>query len=274
MVRFIKMHGLGNDFIIIEKSDGIKVTKDLVKNLSDRVKGIGCDLVVFLTNGDGKIFDLKADFFNSDGSKAEVCGNALRCIGKFFCNKLNKNNLVVETESGIIDIEMIEDEKISVDIGIPKFRWNEIPISKNLDTENLDIKLNYLKGGFAVNVGNPHIIFFSDKIEKEKFLQDSKKISNDKIFPHGVNISLVEIKSKKEINIITFERGAGLTNACGTGACASVIACHKLNLCNSSVRVRMIGGELDIEISPDNHIFMIGEAKEVFQGEFEINEFS
>ncbi len=274
MVKFIKMHGLGNDFIIIEKSNDIKVTKDLVKNLSDRIKGIGCDLVVFLNDGDGKIFDLKADFFNSDGSKAEVCGNALRCIGKFFCNKLKKNNLVVETESGIIDIEMVEDEKISVDIGFPKFRWNEIPISKNLDTENLDIKLNYLKGGFAVNVGNPHVIFFCDKIDKEKFLQDSKKISNDSIFPQGINISLVEIESKKEINIITFERGAGFTNACGTGACASVIACHKLNLCDNKVKVKMIGGELDIEISPDNHICMIGEAKEVFQGEFEIKEFS
>ena len=109
-----------------------------------------------------------------------------------------------------------------------------------------------------------------DKIEKGKFLRDSKEISNYKIFPEGINVSLVEIKTKKEINVITFERGAGLTNACGTGACASVMACHKLNLCDRRVRVNMIGGELDIEISEDRHIFMVGEAKEVFQGEFEI----
>tara|TARA_Y100001954_G_C15729689_1_gene562586 strand:- start:406 stop:1230 length:825 start_codon:yes stop_codon:yes gene_type:complete len=270
MVKFIKMHGLGNDFVIIRNSNVMKINRNLVQNISDRIKGIGCDLVVFLTDGDGKFFDLKAEFFNSDGSKAEVCGNALRCIGKFYCNKLKKKNLVVETESGIIDVEIIKNGKISVDIGIPKFRWNEIPINQNLDTENLDIKLNYLKGGFALNVGNPHVIFFSDKIEKGKFLRDSKEISNYKIFPEGINISLVEIKTKKEINVITFERGAGLTNACGTGACASVMACHKLNLCDRRVRVNMIGGELDIEISEDRHIFMVGEAKEVFQGEFEI----
>ncbi len=272
-IKFLKMHGLGNDFIIIENEKKINLKKNLIKNLCNRYQGIGGDLIVFLTKDSKNIADFKAEFFNSDGSTAEICGNALRCVGKFFCDKLKKRTLLVETKSGLIDIETISKEKISVDLGIPKFSWNQIPISRNLDTLNLDLNSGFLKGGAAVNIGNPHLIFFSKKIDKNAFIEHSKKISTNQIFTEGINISVVDIASKKEFLIYTYERGAGLTNACGTGACASVAVANKLNLCDKKVMVNMTGGSLEVEISNDDHILMIGNANEVFNGEFYIERF-
>ena len=272
-IKFLKMHGLGNDFIIIENENKINFKNDLVKNLCNRYEGIGGDLIVLLSKDSKNIADFKADFFNSDGSSAEICGNALRCVGKFFCKKLNKRNLLIETKTGLIDVEMISKEKISVDLGMPKFLWNQIPIGRNLDTLNLDLNYGSLKGGAVVNIGNPHLIFFSKKIDKDEFIKNSKKISTNQIFTEGINISVVDIVSKKEFLIYTFERGAGLTNACGTGACASVAVARKLNLCDQKVMVNMTGGSLEVEISNDDHILMIGNANEVFSGEFYIEKF-
>ena len=157
-VNFIKMHGLENDFVVFFW-DGSLPSKKSIKNLSDRKIGIGCDLSLFLKNSENKLVDYEANFFNSDGSEAEICGNALRCLGKLNFLKTNNKNCLVETKAGLIDIEYIDENRISVNIGVAKFHWEKIPLSKNIDSSNLGVNCDYLKNGFALNVGNPHVIF-------------------------------------------------------------------------------------------------------------------
>ena len=166
--KFLKAHGLGNDFVIFTEHSKLNISKKLVKFLSDRKKGVGCDLTVFLNKSENNYSDLVARFFNKDGSEAEVCGNALRCIGNYYFKKFNKKNVTVETNSGLIDVEKNISEKISVDLGKPNISWDKIPIKIDVDTQNLDFDFDYLKGGFAVNVGNPHVIFFVDNLNKSE----------------------------------------------------------------------------------------------------------
>ena len=271
--KFLKAHGLGNDFVIFTEHSKLNISKKLVKFLSDRKKGVGCDLTVFLNKSENNYSDLVARFFNKDGSEAEVCGNALRCIGNYYFKKFNKKNVTVETNSGLIDVEKNISEKISVDLGKPNISWDKIPIKIDVDTQNLDFDFDYLKGGFAVNVGNPHVIFFGDYLNVSKLKKDSEKIIKTNFFPSGVNVSIVKVLSRSKINILTYERGVGITDACGSGAGASVFASNKLNFCDKNVEVSMAGGNLFVEITRDEHILTIGEAKDVFVGQINLKDY-
>ena len=271
--KFLKAHGLGNDFVIFTKHSKLNISKKLVKFLSDRKKGVGCDLTVFLNKSENNYSDLVARFFNKDGSEAEVCGNALRCIGNYYFKKFNKKNVTVETNSGLIDVEKNINEKISVDLGKPKISWDKIPIKIDVDTQNLDFDFDYLKGGFAVNVGNPHVIFFVDNLNESELKKDSEKIIKTNFFPNGVNVSIVKVLSRSKVNILTYERGVGITDACGSGAGASVFASNKLNFCDKNVEVSMAGGNLFVEITRDEHILTIGEAKDVFVGQINLKDY-
>ena len=271
--KFLKAHGLGNDFVIFTEHSKLNISKKLVKFLSDRKKGVGCDLTVFLNKSENNYSDLVARFFNKDGSEAEVCGNALRCIGNYYFKKFNKNNVTVETNSGLIDVEKNISEKISVDLGKPNISWDKIPIKIDVDTQNLDFDFDYLKGGFAVNVGNPHLIFFGDYLNVSELKKDSEKIIKTNFFPNGVNVSIVKVLSRSKVNILTYERGVGITDACGSGAGASVFASNKLNFCDKNVEVSMAGGNLFVEITRDEHILTIGEAKDVFVGQINLKDY-
>ena len=271
--KFLKAHGLGNDFVIFTEHSKLNISKKLVKFLSDRKKGVGCDLTVFLNKSENNYSDLVARFFNKDGSEAEVCGNALRCIGNYYFKKFNKKNVTVETNSGLIDIEKNISEKISVDLGKPNISWDKIPIKIDVDTQNLDFDFDYLKGGFAVNVGNPHVIFFGDYLNVSELKKDSEKIIKTNFFPSGVNVSIVKVLSRSKVNILTYERGVGITDACGSGAGASVFASNKLNFCDKNVEVSMAGGNLFVEITRDEHILTIGEAKDVFVGQINLKDY-
>ncbi|MAI29987.1 MAG: diaminopimelate epimerase [Rickettsiales bacterium] len=265
LYNFTKMHGLGNDFLIFPWSEQLP-QKNLIKALSSRSKGVGCDLVVFLVKLEKNIADYKTHFFNHDGTRAEICGNALRCIGKLHYERFNSKNCLIETDAGLIDVEINNDSTVCVDIGLPKFKWKDIPLIREMDGSNLGFDYSYLKNGFALNLGNPHLVFVVDKIDKKKLRKDSLEVRKSKIFPEGVNINVVEILKKNEISILTSERGAGVTEACGTGACASVIATNKMQLVESEVSVSMPGGFLKVEITSNEHIFMTGDATKVFEG--------
>ena len=265
LYNFTKMHGLGNDFLIFPWSEELP-QKNLIKALSSRSKGVGCDLVVFLVKLEKNIANYKTHFFNNDGTRAEICGNALRCIGKLHYEKFGKKNCLIETDAGLIDVELNNDSTVSVDIGSPKFKWKDIPLIREMDGSNLGFDFSYLKNGFALNIGNPHLVFVVDKIDKKKLTEDSLKVRNSKIFTEGVNISIVEILKKNKISVLTSERGVGVTEACGTGACASVIATYKMQLVENKVSVNMPGGFLKVEITPNEHIFMTGDATKVFEG--------
>ena len=269
-VNFIKMHGLENDFVVFFW-DGSLPSKKSIKNLSDRKIGIGCDLSLFLKNSENKLVDYEANFFNSDGSEAEICGNALRCLGKLNFLKTNNKNCLVETKAGLIDIEYIDENRISVNIGVAKFHWEKIPLSKNIDSSNLGVNCDYLKNGFALNVGNPHVIFFATTLDSLMLKKDAEIIKKKKLFPEDVNVSVVKVTSKNTISILTYERGVGLTKACGTAACASVVASNKLNLVEKKVIVTMSGGSLEVEVCKDENILMTGEANIVFKGKIDFS---
>ena len=269
-LNFIKMHGLGNDFVIFNSTEKKLHDPKFIKKISDRKTGIGCDLVVITKNSDTEYCDIYAKFINSDGTTAEVCGNALRCLGKEFFKLKQKKHLVIETDKRLIDIEDYGNGNICVDMGKPKYDCNSIPLSSENNNNTISFDLEYLKIGYALNVGNPHLVFFVEQLNKNLLEKNSKEIENLEFFPEGVNISIVKIINKQLVKIMTHERGVGVTQACGSAACASVLIAKEKDYVTDKVCVEMTGGKLNIEITSDNNVLMIGTAKKVFEGIMDI----
>ena len=271
-LNFIKMHGLGNDFVIFNSTEKKLHDPKFIKKISDRKTGIGCDLVVITRNSDTEYCDIYAKFINSDGTTAEVCGNALRCLGKELFKLKQKKHLVIETDKRLIDIEDYGNGNICVDMGKPKYDCNSIPLSSENNKNAISFNLEYLKIGYALNVGNPHLVFFVEQLNKNLLEKNSKEIENSEFFPEGINISIVKIINKKFVKIMTHERGVGVTQACGSAACASVLIAKEKNYVTDKVCVEMKGGKLNIEITSDNSVLMIGTAKKVFEGIMDIKD--
>ena len=271
-LNFIKMHGLGNDFVIFNSVERKLHDPKFIKKISDRKTGIGCDLVVITRNSDTEYCDIYAKFINSDGTTAEVCGNALRCLGKELFKLKQKKHLVIETDKRLIDIEDYGNGNICVDMGKPKYDCNSIPLSTENNKNAISFNLEYLKIGYALNVGNPHLVFFVEQLNKNLLEKNSKEIENSDFFPEGINISIVKIINKKLVKIMTHERGVGVTQACGSAACASVLIAKEKDYVTDKVCVEMKGGNLNIEITSDNNVLMIGTAKKVFEGIMDIKD--
>ena len=271
-LNFIKMHGLGNDFVIFNSTEKQLHDPKFIKKISDRKTGIGCDLVVITRNSDTEYCDIYAKFINSDGTTAEVCGNALRCLGKELFKLKQKKHLVIETDKRLIDIEDYGNGNICVDMGKPKYDCNSIPLSSENNKNAISFNLEYLKIGYALNVGNPHLVFFVEQLNKNLLEKNSKEIENSDFFPEGINISIVKIINKKLVKIMTHERGVGVTQACGSAACASVLIAKEKDYVTDKVCVEMKGGNLNIEITSDNNVLMIGTAKKVFEGIMDIKD--
>ena len=269
-LNFTKMHGLGNDFVIFNSTEKKLHDPKFIKKISDRKTGIGCDLVVITKNSDTEYCDTYAKFINSDGTKAEVCGNALRCLGKELFKLKQKKHLVIETEKRVIDIEDYGNGNICVDMGKPKYVCNSIPLSSENNNNKISFDLEYLEIGYALNLGNPHLIFFVEQLNRNLLEKNSKEIENSEFFPEGINISIVKIINKQLVKIMTHERGVGVTQACGSAACASVIIANEKYHVTDKVCVEMTGGKLNIEITSDNNVLMIGTAKKVFEGTIDI----
>lgn len=275
MVKFTKMQGLGNDYVYINNiSRDIQDGSSLAKKISDRHFGVGSDGLILIEKSN--VADFKMKMFNQDGSEAEMCGNGIRCVGKFvYDNGLtNKTKITVETLAGIKKLELnIKDERVEtvkVDMGEPIFAPGQIPVvSEERPVRNLKIKALDQKFIFTcVSMGNPHAITEVKDIEQFEVEKYGKLIENNKLFPHKTNVEFIEIKDKGNIKMRVWERGAGETLACGTGACASVIACVVNNLTNRNVIVELLGGKLKIEWNKeDNHVYMTGPAVTVFEGE-------
>jgi len=269
-LNFTKMHGLGNDFVIFNSNEDKLNDPKFVKQISDRKTGIGCDLVVITRNSDIEYCDIYAKFINSDGTTAEICGNALRCLGKELFKLKGKKQLVVETDTRLIDLEDYGNGDICVDMGMPNYDCNSIPLCSENNKNIIDFDLEYLKTGFALNIGNPHLVFFVNELKKSLLDKNAKEIENLNFFPEGVNISVVKVINDQLLKIITHERGIGITQACGSAACASVLAAREKKYVAKKVCVEMIGGKLNIEITSNNHVLMIGKAKKVYEGVMEI----
>ena len=261
-----KMDGLGNDFVIIdERSKHLDLNKEQIIKICDR-NFIGCDQLIFIKKN--RNTDAGLEFYNSDGSKSGACGNGTRCVAYFLSKEKNKNEIEVWTSSGNLQSKIYEKKIVETKIGIPKTNWNEIPLNKELETKNLKIKIldnnnNEFIGGTAVNVGNPHVIFFINDIDSFDIKKIGPEIENSKLFPERCNVTLAKIIRDNHIKIKVWERGAGLTKACGTAACATAYAAKLNGMEKSKINIEFSLGILSIEIDSKNTIYMKGPVSEI-----------
>jgi len=261
---FLKMNGLGNDFVILDLRDSdLRPTAENARAICDREAGIGCDQLITIEQARSKTAAAFMGVYNPDGSVSEACGNAARCVGRLLMDETNENNAAIDTLGGAIRASNAGDN-VSVDMGRPRFDWRDIPLSEPFeDTRFLDIKLGpidapVLWGPSAVNMGNPHCVFFVDNVDAHDLTRFGPMIENHPLFPERANVSIAEVKSKNEIRLRVWERGAGLTQACGSAACAALAAAVRRRLTDRAADVRLDGGALHIDWRPDDHIIRTG----------------
>jgi len=261
-----KMDGLGNDFIIFDKrKKSISLTKDQIVKISDR-NSIGCDQVIFIDKDESNNAFLK--FYNSDGGEISACGNGSRCVAYLLMKENNSKKISLRTKVGILHAELNDKNLVSISMGQPNFEWNKIPLSKKMDNQNLKIKINDIDGkeaigGFSLSIGNPHVIFFVEDFNQFNLKEIGPKIENYSYFPEKCNVTLAKVKNRKHVKVKVWERGAGLTKACGTAACATAVSGAVLKLSERCVDIEFPGGLLNIDWKKDNNIYMTGMVSEV-----------
>lgn len=280
MLNFTKMTGLGNDYIYVDCTSGVKLKNipELTKRISDRHFGIGADGLILIDKPENSNSDFKMRIFNSDGSEAEMCGNGIRCVAKLIHdNELsNKDKISIETLAGIKKVKILEDEdgkcnEVIVDMGEPIFQDNNIPydlyepFNKNLILDVGEEKMRFT----VVSMGNPHAVTFVQNLENIPIEKIGPMIENNPIFPNRTNVEFAQVIDKNNIKVRVWERGVGETFACGTGACAAVVAGGINGYTDENVSVKLRGGELKIEWGKDNHIYMQGPATTVYEGKIE-----
>jgi len=261
-----KMDGLGNDFIIFDnRKKSISLTKDQIAKISDR-NNIGCDQVIFIDKDNSSNASLR--FYNADGGEISACGNGSRCVAYFLMKEQNNKKISLKTKSGILQTELKNENLVSINMGRPNFNWNKIPLLKEMDNKNLKIKIHStdgkeIIGGFSLSVGNPHVVFFVEDFNQFNLKEIGPKIENHNYFPEKCNVTLASIKNKKHIGVKVWERGAGLTKACGTAACATAVSGAVLKLNERCVNIEFSEGLLNIDWGMDNNIHMKGKVSEV-----------
>ena len=259
-LSFMKMHGLGNDFVILDlRGSSYIVDEKLVISLSDRNRGVGFDQLVVISSS--KNSDLSLTFFNADGSRISTCGNATRCVAHYEMKRLGLKTLKIMTERGLLQAKLLDGSRTTVNMGHPILKWSEIPLSEDVDTLNLPIE------GLptATGMGNPHCTFFVDNAEKYDLNDYGKRFEKHPLFPHGTNIQIVNVTDKNCLRMRVWERGVGHTLASGSSACASAVAATRLGLVESPVTVHLDGGQLEIDWQ-ESGVWMTGESTHVFSG--------
>jgi diaminopimelate epimerase len=270
---FRKMNGLGNDFVVLDaRPRALGLGPDIVRAIADRKEGIGCDQLVALEPS------RKADVFmriwNADGGEVGACGNAARCVAALVAGERNAAEVSIETESGVLGATVNNDNSVTIDMGAPRFGWDEIPLAEPFhDTRRIELQIGpiddpVLHSPSVVNVGNPHCLFFVENVEAHDLARFGPMLEHHPLFPERANISLVQVVAPHALKVRTWERGAGLTQACGTAACAAAVAAARRELTGRKVRVSLPGGELQIEWrESDGHILMTGPYALDFEGQ-------
>jgi len=264
MRPFLKMHGLGNDFIIFDaREEDFALADEAVRALSSRRRGIGCDQLIILRASD------KADIFmeirNADGGRVGACGNATRCVGQLVLDETGKDKVMIETDAGLLSATRA-DMGISVNMGPARLAWDEIPLAREMETMKIDFAMGPLFAPTCVNMGNPHAVFFVDDAEAIDLAYWGPQVEKNPLFPERVNASVGTVKDGV-IRLRVWERGAGITDACGTAACASVVAASRLGLVDRKATVELDGGPLLVEWLADGTVQMTGAATLAFKGE-------
>lgn len=275
ILRFCKMHGLGNDFVVINLvTQQARITPEIIRYLADRHLGVGCDQVLLVEPPRSPQADFFYRIFNADGDEVEMCGNGARCFALFVheYQLTTKKRILAETVKGMLELVIQDDGTVTVDMGVPVLSPPQIPFSASaqsptyhIDIEGMDLEIS------AVSMGNPHAVLLVEDVETAPVEELGPEIEHHPSFPNRVNVGFMQILSRSEINLRVFERGAGETRACGSGACAAVVAGIVRKLLNSSVTVHLPGGDLTIHWPGEgHHLKMTGPATTVFRGQIKL----
>lgn len=262
-IKFVKMHGLGNDFVIIDgRAAPLALSPDKIRAIGDRRRGVGFDQLIILEPSNGT--DVFMRIYNPDGSESGACGNATRCVADMVMRENARDELVIETVSGHLHCTRGDRPgDITVDMGAPRLEWSEIPVSEQCDTIHLPLEGDPL----GVSMGNPHCVFFCEDAEGIAVDKLGPKVEHNPFFPERTNVEYVGVLGPNHLRMRVWERGAGITQACGTGACAAAVAAIRRGLTGRNVRVTLDGGDLFIEWrEADGHVLMTGPVAYVFEG--------
>ena len=262
---YLKMNGLGNDFVVVDaRVSGRRFTADQVRKITDRATGIGADQVIVMEKPRADGVDVFMRIYNQDGGEIDACGNASRCIAGLLAKELDRNTVTLETNAGLL-FATVHGEVVTVDMGRPRFDWDQIPLAEPFaDTTGIELQIGPIDAPIlhtpsVVNVGNPHCIFWVDDVERFDLGRFGPLLENHPIFPDRANISLAQVMSRDHIKIRVWERGTGLTRACGTAACATAVAAARKGLSNRKVKVDLPGGPLTVDWrESDSHVLMTG----------------
>jgi diaminopimelate epimerase len=269
-IAFTKMHGLGNDFVVIDARDRpVRLGEAAVRAVANRHTGVGCDQLVLVekpANGRAAAF---MRIYNADGGEVGACGNATRCVARLLMAEGARDAIRIETASGLIEAEALDDGRVTVDMGRPRTGWEDIPLSDPQDTLHLELSAGALRDPVATSMGNPHATFFVEDAEAVDLAALGPGLEHHKLFPERCNIGAAQILADGAIRLRVWERGAGLTQACGTGACAALVAAARRGLTGRRATVHLDGGALEIEWRPDDHVMMTGPAVSSFSGSFD-----
>ena len=264
---FIKMHGLGNDFVVIDgRVRPVALDGDWVRAVSDRRTGVGCDQIVVIETTEKA--DVRLSLRNADGSLTEACGNATRCIAGLVMAETGRRAVTIETDAGLLPCTAAGDGRITVDMGVARTDWRDIPLAREADTLAIELAAPAPGPAVGVNVGNPHAVFFVDDAEAVDLARIGPALEHDAMFPERVNVEVAQLRGAAEIRMRVWERGAGITRACGTGACATLVAAARRGLTGREADVILDGGTLHIAWREDGHVLMTGPWSTSFAGEF------
>ena len=269
---FRKMNGLGNDFVVVDaRSGALALAPEAVQAIADRKEGIGCDQLIALEPSEHA--DVFMRIWNADGGEVAACGNAARCVAAVIAKELGRPDVTIETDDQVLGAAVAGDGEVTIDMGSPRLRWDEIPLAEEFhDTRRIELQAGPIDAPVmyspaVVNVGNPHAIFFVDDVEAIDLARIGPMLEHHPLFPERANISVVQVLSPGHVKVRTWERGAGLTQACGTAACASAVAAVRRELTGRTVKVTLPGGDLFIEWrEADGHVLMTGPYALDFEG--------
>jgi diaminopimelate epimerase len=269
-IPFRKMHGLGNDFVVVDARGGaLALSERQARALADRRTGIGCDQLLVIEPGKAPGADAFMRIRNAEGGEVEACGNGTRCIAALLMDETGRDRAVVETVVGLLEARRAPGGRVTVDMGPARTKWREIPIAKEQDTAHLDVAAGPLADPVGTSIGNPHATFFVPDVAAIDIERWGPVLERHPMFPERANIGVVQVLSPARLRFRVWERGVGVTRACGTGACAALVAASRRGLAGRRAEVLLDGGALEIEWRDDGHVLMTGPAATSFSGNFD-----
>jgi len=272
---FLKMHGLGNDFVVLDaRTAALDLTPERRRVIADRRLGVGCDQLIVLEPPTEREADVFMRIYNPDGGEAGACGNATRCVASVVMDELKTDQVTVQTIAGLLESQKTGIGSnglpvISVDMGLARLDWREIPVREACDTKHMPVGIGPLQDPVGTNMGNPHATFFVDDAAAIPLGELGPKLEHDRFFPERANIGVAQLLGEGRLRLRVWERGAGITLACGSGACAAVVAASRRGLIQRNADVELEGGTLTIEWLRDDHVLMTGGIALAFKGELD-----